>query len=103
MKKAGKTVDVKIYEGAGHAFANVNNPGRLPGGRSRTFVAHDRSLAKCLKGQAGVVAASLPRAGRRAAGSCSAAELPVDHREVLELGQVGRRSRRRASCSGASR
>jgi carboxymethylenebutenolidase len=26
MKKAGKTVDVKIYEGAGHAFANVNNP-----------------------------------------------------------------------------
>jgi len=26
MKKAGKTIDVKIYEGAGHAFANVNNP-----------------------------------------------------------------------------
>jgi carboxymethylenebutenolidase len=26
MKKAGKTVDVKIYDGAGHAFANVNNP-----------------------------------------------------------------------------
>jgi carboxymethylenebutenolidase len=26
MKKAGKAVDVKIYEGAGHAFANVNNP-----------------------------------------------------------------------------
>ena len=26
MKDAGKTVDVKIYEGAGHAFANVNNP-----------------------------------------------------------------------------
>lgn len=26
MKKAGKGVDVKIYEGAGHAFANVNNP-----------------------------------------------------------------------------
>jgi carboxymethylenebutenolidase len=26
MKQAGKTVDVKIYEGAGHAFANVNNP-----------------------------------------------------------------------------
>jgi carboxymethylenebutenolidase len=26
MKKAGKDVDVKIYEGAGHAFANVNNP-----------------------------------------------------------------------------
>ena len=26
MKKAGKSVDVKIYEGAGHAFANLNNP-----------------------------------------------------------------------------
>ena len=26
MKKAGKTVDLKIYPGAGHAFANVNNP-----------------------------------------------------------------------------
>jgi carboxymethylenebutenolidase len=26
MKKAGKAVDVKIYEGAPHAFANVNNP-----------------------------------------------------------------------------
>jgi carboxymethylenebutenolidase len=26
MKAAGKVVDVKMYEGAGHAFANVNNP-----------------------------------------------------------------------------
>ena len=26
MKKAGKSIDVKIYEGAGHAFANVDNP-----------------------------------------------------------------------------
>jgi carboxymethylenebutenolidase len=26
LKKAGKTVDVKVYPGAGHAFANVNNP-----------------------------------------------------------------------------
>jgi carboxymethylenebutenolidase len=26
MKQAGKTADIKIYEGAGHAFANVNNP-----------------------------------------------------------------------------
>ena len=26
MKKAGKSVDVKIYDGAGHAFANFNNP-----------------------------------------------------------------------------
>jgi carboxymethylenebutenolidase len=26
MKKAGKTIDVKVYPGAGPAFANVNNP-----------------------------------------------------------------------------
>ena len=26
LKKAGKTVDAKIYPGAGHAFANPNNP-----------------------------------------------------------------------------
>jgi carboxymethylenebutenolidase len=26
LRKAGKTVDVKVYPGAGHAFANVNNP-----------------------------------------------------------------------------
>jgi len=26
MKKAGKSADIKIYEGAPHAFANVNNP-----------------------------------------------------------------------------
>lgn len=26
MKKAGKTVDIKVYEGAPHAFANPNNP-----------------------------------------------------------------------------
>jgi carboxymethylenebutenolidase len=26
MKKAGKSIDVRIYDGAGHAFANVNNP-----------------------------------------------------------------------------
>ena len=26
MKKAGKSVEIKLYDGAGHAFANVNNP-----------------------------------------------------------------------------
>ena len=26
MKDAGKSADLKIYDGAGHAFANVNNP-----------------------------------------------------------------------------
>jgi carboxymethylenebutenolidase len=26
MKKAGKTIDLKVYDGAGHAFANVDNP-----------------------------------------------------------------------------
>jgi carboxymethylenebutenolidase len=26
LKKAGKSADIKIYDGAGHAFANVDNP-----------------------------------------------------------------------------
>jgi carboxymethylenebutenolidase len=26
LKKAGKKADIKIYDGAGHAFANPNNP-----------------------------------------------------------------------------
>src|SRR5262249_52863976 len=26
MKKEGKSIDVKFYDGAGHAFANENNP-----------------------------------------------------------------------------
>jgi carboxymethylenebutenolidase len=26
MKKAGKSIDIKIYPGAPHAFANPNNP-----------------------------------------------------------------------------
>ena len=26
LRKAGKTIDVKLYPGAGHAFANPNNP-----------------------------------------------------------------------------
>ena len=26
LKKAGKSADLKIYEGAGHAFANEGNP-----------------------------------------------------------------------------
>jgi carboxymethylenebutenolidase len=26
LQKAGKTVDIKVYPGAGHAFANVDNP-----------------------------------------------------------------------------
>jgi carboxymethylenebutenolidase len=48
MKKAGKTVDVKIYPGAGHAFANVNNPW----GGYREAAAKDawqRTLGWCAK------------------------------------------------------
>jgi len=26
LRKAGKRVDFKVYAGAGHAFANLNNP-----------------------------------------------------------------------------
>ena len=53
MKKAGKTVDIKVYTGAGHAFANPNNPW----GGYRPEVAKDawqRTLAffaKDLKGK----------------------------------------------------
>jgi carboxymethylenebutenolidase len=52
MKKAAKTVDVKVYPGAGHAFANVNNPW----GGYREAAAKDASqrtlgwFAKYLKG-----------------------------------------------------
>jgi carboxymethylenebutenolidase len=52
MKDAGKTVDVKIYEGAGHAFANVNNPwggyreAAAKDAWSRTVAFLDRHLKK---------------------------------------------------------
>lgn len=52
MKAAGKTVDVKIYEGAGHAFANVNNPWKgyreaaAKDAWSRTVAFFDRHLKK---------------------------------------------------------
>jgi carboxymethylenebutenolidase len=52
MKKAGKTVDVKVYEGAGHAFANVNNPWKgyretaAKDAWSRTVAFFDRHLKK---------------------------------------------------------
>jgi carboxymethylenebutenolidase len=52
MKAAGKTVDVKIYEGAGHAFANVNNPWKgyreaaATDAWSRTVGFLDRNLKK---------------------------------------------------------
>ena len=52
MKKAGKTVDLKIYEGAGHAFANVNNPWKgyredaAKDAWSRTIAFFDKHLKK---------------------------------------------------------
>lgn len=52
MEDAGKTVDVKIYEGAGHAFANVNNPwggyreAAAKDAWSRTVAFLDRRLKK---------------------------------------------------------
>ena len=52
MKKAGKTVDVKIYEGAGHAFANVNNPwgGYREAAAKDAWSRTTAFLAKYLKG-----------------------------------------------------
>jgi len=52
MKGAGKAVDVKIYEGAGHAFANVNNPWKgyreaaAKDAWTRTVAFFDRHLKK---------------------------------------------------------
>jgi carboxymethylenebutenolidase len=51
MKKAGKTIDVKIYPGAGHAFANVNNPwgGYRKDAAEDAWVRSTAFLAKYLK------------------------------------------------------
>ncbi len=50
-KKAGKSVDFKIYEGAGHAFANVNNPwgGYREAAAQDAWVRTTAFLAKHLK------------------------------------------------------
>jgi carboxymethylenebutenolidase len=52
MKKAGKPVDIKIYEGAGHAFANVNNPwgGYREAAAKDAWARTTAFLAKNLKG-----------------------------------------------------
>ena len=52
MKKAGKTVDVKVYEGAGHAFANVDNPwgGYREAAAKDAWSRTTAFLAKYLKG-----------------------------------------------------
>ena len=52
MKDAGKSADLKIYEGAGHAFANVNNPWKgyredaAKDAWARTVAFFDRHLKK---------------------------------------------------------
>ncbi|HSD29653.1 MAG TPA: dienelactone hydrolase family protein [Vicinamibacteria bacterium] len=52
MKKAGKAVDIKIYPGAGHAFANVNNPwgGYRKEAAADAWARTTAFLAKHLKG-----------------------------------------------------
>ena len=52
MKAAGKPIDVKIYEGAGHAFANVNNPwgGYREAAAKDAWARTTAFLAKYLKG-----------------------------------------------------
>ncbi len=51
MKKAGHTTDIKIYEGAGHAFANENNPwnGYRPEAAKDAWARTTAFLAKYLK------------------------------------------------------
>jgi carboxymethylenebutenolidase len=51
MKAAAKTIDVKIYDGAGHAFANVNNPwgGYREAAAKDAWVRTTAFLAKYLK------------------------------------------------------
>jgi carboxymethylenebutenolidase len=52
LKKEGKKVDFKIYEGAGHAFANINNPwggyreDAAKDAWTRTLAFLDRELSK---------------------------------------------------------
>jgi carboxymethylenebutenolidase len=51
LKKAGKSVDVKIYDGAGHAFANPDNPwgGYRPQAAQDAWTRTTQFLAKNLK------------------------------------------------------
>ena len=50
LKKDGKTVDIKIYDDAGHAFENPNNKeGYKAGGCRRCLEANHRFLEKNLK------------------------------------------------------
>jgi carboxymethylenebutenolidase len=52
MKKAGKPVDIKLYPGAGHAFANPNNPwkGYRPEAAKDAWARTTAWFAKYLKG-----------------------------------------------------
>ena len=52
MKKLGKTSDIKFYPGAGHAFANPNNPwkGYRPEAASDAWARTTAFFAKYLKG-----------------------------------------------------
>ncbi len=52
VKKLGKTVDIKIYPGAGHAFANPNNPwkGYRPEAAKDAWARTVGFFAKYLKG-----------------------------------------------------
>ncbi len=51
MTKAGKTVDIKLYEGAGHAFANPDNPwgGYRPDAAKDAWARTTAFLAKYMK------------------------------------------------------
>ena len=114
MKKAGKSVDVKIYEGAGHAFANVNNPW----GGYREAAAKDawaridgvpREEPEEVGPPSGRGHGRVRREGRFRAREAQPAEVaaaadprPVDHGEVLEA-SAGFRADRAAAPSWCRR
>jgi carboxymethylenebutenolidase len=52
LKKAGRTVDIKVYDGAGHAFANPSNPwgGYRKEAAADAWARTTAFLAKHLKG-----------------------------------------------------
>jgi carboxymethylenebutenolidase len=57
LKKQGTSVDIKVYEGAGHAFANPNNPWKgyreeaAKDAWARTVAFLDKHLKKTAKGE----------------------------------------------------
>ena len=114
MKKAGKSVDVKIYEGAGHAFANVNNPwggyreeaAKDAWARTTAFLAKylkKSSPPRALRGHSRSASPPARRAGSTAGGSCSVGSAAVGRSSRSPRGARGSGRDRAAAPSCARR